>query len=125
LEGSVNKTIFIKAHFKPRHKEITVEVPTGKTTTGFFGGKKEVTRKETRREQIGWSNCEIDGERLATDISQAISELNNAGYDVISITNITSGDYNYDYKAPQYGSYGYGYGYSYTEGVLILSRQLK
>lgn len=135
----MNKTVFVKAYFKPIMGKIKVKVPTGETKRGFFGGEKQETRTEERLQQSGWSDCEIDGVRLSNDVSAAIEELNSAGFDVVSISPITSGAYAYKYKSEAIsssprisgntekvsggGSYGYGYGYSYTEGVLVLARK--
>lgn len=117
-----------------------MKVPTGETKTGLFGGQKDVTRTETQLQQTGWSDCEIDGQRLAEDVAKAVAGLNAEGYDAINISEITSGSYRYEYnsqgitssrrmlseteKVSGGGSYGYGYGYSFTEGVLSLARQV-
>nr|WP_233174427.1 hypothetical protein [Elizabethkingia sp. ASV34] len=84
---------------------------------------------------VGWSNSEIDGERLSADINNEIEKWSSQNIKIISISPITSGHYNYQYssqgissskrvfseteKVSGGGSYGFGYGYSYTEGVLI------
>jgi hypothetical protein len=136
----MNKTVFVKAYFKPIYKDVAVKVLTGETKTGLFGGQKDVTRTETQRQLTGWSDCEIDGKRLADDVAKAVAGLNAEGYDAINISEITSGSYRYEYnsqgitssrrmlseteKVSGGGSYGYGYGYSFTEGVLILARQV-
>ncbi|MFM0649873.1 hypothetical protein PQR14_36625 [Paraburkholderia bryophila] len=136
----MNKTVFVKAYFKPIYKDVAVKVATGETKAGFFGGQKDVTRTETQRQQAGWSDCEIDGRRLADEVSKAIAELNSEGYEAINVSEITSGSYRYEYnsqgitsskrilseteKVSGGGSYGFGYGYSYTEGVLILARRV-
>lgn len=135
-----NKVVYVKSFFKPVGKEITIEVPTGEKKKGLFGGEKNITRKETRWEQTGYSDCEIDGERLANDVAKAISKLNQESYEVISVLPIISGSYYYKYEAngitssPRIfgnteavsggASYGFGYGYSYTEGVSIISRKV-
>ncbi|WP_283710648.1 hypothetical protein [Pseudoalteromonas prydzensis] len=41
-------------------------------------------------EQKGWSDCEIDGERLADDISKSICKLEADGFEFVSISNINS-----------------------------------
>lgn len=123
----MNKVVYVNAHFKPAGKIRTVKVPTGEKKKGFFGGEKDVTRKEEQWEQTGWSDCEIDGERLAQDIEKAIANLNSQGYEVVSVTPLTSGAYNWAYKTG--GSshagwgYGYGYGFSYTEGVTVVAKK--
>lgn len=120
-----NKSVFVKAKFKPVGKYEKVNIPTGETKKGLFGGEKEVTRSEKQWVQTGFSDCEIDGDQLQIDIQYAIEQLNKEGYEVITTTAITSGRYNYRYDTEYVGkSYGYGYGYGITEGVLILARQI-
>ena len=99
---------------------------------GLFGGEKEVKRTEMQWVQTGWSDKEIDGKRLAKDIASAVSQLNIQGYDIVSITEVTSGKYSYEYKCTlvnafeisRTGGWGYGYGYSYTEGVIIIAKKI-
>lgn len=119
-----NITKFVQAKFKPVGKEVTVKVPTGEFSKGLFGGQKEIMRKETRWEQTGWSDKEIDGWQLQEDVQSEITELNDNDYEIVSITPITSANYNWE-KGPQgdVGGYGYGYGYSYTEGVMIVAKK--
>jgi hypothetical protein len=135
----MDKVVYVKAYFRPVGKEVTVEVPTGETKKGLFGGEKQVTRKETQWKKTGWSDCEIDGERLTEDLQKTIEGLNREGYSVISITSILSGAYKYKYQAkgvtssPRLlteteavkggASYGYGYGYSYTESLIVHARK--
>ncbi|WP_417822880.1 hypothetical protein [Thalassospira lucentensis] len=123
----MNKVIYIKAQFKPVGKVKTVKIPTGEKTTGMFGGEKEVTKKEKRFEQSGWSDCEIDGELLAKDISDAVDDLSNEGYEIVAIQDIISGNYNWQTRTGAAGQggygFGYGYGYSYTEGVTIVAKK--
>lgn len=128
----MNKVIYVKAHFKPIGKEVTVKVSTGETKKGFLGGIKEVTVKEREWQQTGWSDCEIDGEGLSNDINSAVEVLNKEGYEVIAIQPITSGAYNYrwdNYSTSNNGSaatcYSFGYGYSYTEGVTIIAKKIQ
>jgi len=129
----LNKVVYVSAFFKPIGKEVTVTVPTGETKKGLFGGVKEVTKKEKEWQQTGWSDCEIDGQRLSNDISSAIEKLNLEGYEVVAIQPITSGAYNYRWDKYHSGSltnegaatcYSYGYGYSYTEGVTIIAKKI-
>ncbi len=127
----MNKVVYVKAKFKEIGKEVTVKVPTGETKKGLFGGIKEVTVKEKEWQQTGWSDSEIDGERLSNDINAAVEKLNAEGYEVIAIQSITSGAYNYrwdNYSSSSNGSastcYSYGYGYSFTEGVTIIAKKL-
>jgi hypothetical protein len=126
----VNKVVFVKAFFKEIGQEKAVNVPTGETKKGFFGGEKEVYARETKWVQTGWSDRWIDGHRLTADVDLAVSELNNQGYEVVSITPVTSGNYHFEHNHKGMSTalsgsggwgYGYGYGYSYTEGVIIVA----
>lgn len=129
------KTIFIPAHFKPIISDVVENVPTGETKKNWFGSEKQITKREVSQRITGWSDSEIDGERLSNDINSELEKLFAQNIKVISITPITSGNYNYQYSAQGIsssqrvfsetekvsggGSYGFGYGYSYTEGVLM------
>lgn len=132
------KTYFVKSTAKPLYEDVMVKVETGETKKGFFGREKPVTRKEVRQQQVGWSDCEIDGIKLMQDIADACNLLASEGYQVLNMVDITSGSYKYEYKglnissstritadtekvSSNGGGYGYGYGYSYTEGVILLA----
>ncbi len=122
----MNKVVYVKSFFKPVGETKTIKVPTGEKTKGFFGGEKDVMRKEERWEQTGWSDCEIDGERLTSDIEKAVQSLNSEGYEVVSVIMTTSGRYKWNYNDGISGggySYGYGYGFSYTEGAVIIAKK--
>ena len=127
----MNKTIYINSYFKAVGENVAVQVPTGEKKKGIFGGEKDILRTEQRWEQTGYSDCEIDGLRLANEINEAIQNLNSEGYVVASITPVTSGRYNYEYKANGSrndnhcagGGFGYGYGYSITEGMVIVGQK--
>jgi hypothetical protein len=130
----MNKVVYIKAHPIPVGKDVQKKIATGEKKKGLFGGEKDITRTITEWEQTGWSDCKIDGERLTSDINEAVNHLNEHGYEVQSVLPIISGayDFKYEYKE-SHGSgstfegggfgYGYGYGYSYTEGVTIIARK--
>jgi len=109
-------------------KNVTKKVPTGEKKKGLFGGEKDVTKKVTEWESTGYSNTEIDGARLAQDIEKAVHQLNSDGYEVVSVSEVTSGRYNRSYQIKGInnggGGYGYGYGYSITEGVTIIARKV-
>lgn len=122
----MNKVTYIKAYFKPVGKLKSVKVPTGEKKKGLLWGEKEILRKENQFEQTGWSESEIDGERLALDIERAVNNLNDQGHKVIIISEVISGDYNYHYRTSYKakGGFGYGYGFSYTEGVTIISEKI-
>ena len=126
----MNKVIHVPTFFKSVGKKKTIKVPTGEKKKGFFGGEKDVTRKETKWEQTGWSDCRIDSQRLAEDLTIAVNALNKERYEILSVTAITSGAYDWNYKTDRfigqgeggYG-YGYGYGYSYTNSLIIVAKK--
>lgn len=127
----MNKVVYVPAFFEAVGKNKVVKVPTGEKKKGFFGGEKEITEKETQWVQTGWSDCYIDNERLARDLEETVSGLNDQGYEVVSVTPVTSGSYNFKYDARSggfegkgYGGYGYGYGYSYTSSLIVTARKL-
>lgn len=137
----MNKVVFVKARFKPKYGHVDATVQPNEQKKGLFVRRKEQPKEEIKPLQhVGWSDCEIDGVRLAEDLALAVEGLNNEGYEIVSITPITSGNYRYEYNTEGVASafslltgtekvsgglnYSYGYGYSYTEGMLILARFL-
>lgn len=127
----MNKVVYVPAYFEAEFKEKTVKIPTGEVKKGFFGIESEVTRKEKQLVQTGWSDTIIDSERLSNDLNKVVSQLNDEGFEVISITPITSGNYNYDhnfssggFESNGYGGYGYGYGYSYTSSLIVVAKKV-
>jgi hypothetical protein len=130
----MNKAIYVKAFFCPIGENVEVKVPTGRMKKGLFGEKEEM-EKVIEWRQTGWSDSQIDGQRLNEDINEAVNRLNEEGYEVQSILPILSGAYNFEFKykeAHNSGNlaegggwgYGYGYGYSYTEGVTIIAKKM-
>jgi hypothetical protein len=119
-----NKVVYVAAHWAPVGKYKAVSVPTGEKRAGWFGGEKNVTRKEQRFIQTGISDCDVDTERLAEDVANAVAGLNAAGYEVVTIAPLISGAYHAEAKWGWTGNggVGYGYGYSFTKGVVITAR---
>jgi hypothetical protein len=109
-----NKVVFVKAHFRPLYGKPGI-------LKAVFGSNQLGTILEIPKgfEQKGWSDCQIDGERLADDISKSINKLETDGFEVVNISNINSGSYKSDYSSSDRSSYGWGYGFSISEGVLI------
>jgi len=89
----LNKVIYVPAFFTPTGENVTKKVPTGEKEIGFFGGEKDVTKDVEVWLQTGHSDCRIDGERLANDITQTVNELNQNGYEVVTVTPVTSGEH--------------------------------
>ncbi|MBY6198937.1 hypothetical protein [Vibrio hangzhouensis] len=110
----MNRVIHVPAHFCEVGKHETVDYSDEPVWT-----------------KTGYSKSVVDSVRLTEDLQKAVETLNQDGFEVISITPITSGDY--DFKAllepggrgdNGYGGYGYGYGYSYTQGLIVTARQV-
>lgn len=92
---------------EPIYEEVIEKVPTGK-----------------------YSDRYIDIDDFAQRISDACNKLHEDGYDVIKVTEVIDGRYNYAwdrYGLSTNGSaatcYSYGYGYSVTDGVVILGKK--
>ncbi|SUH09227.1 membrane protein [Salmonella enterica subsp. enterica] len=88
-----------QATSNPIYKEVTVKVPTGNTKRflGFIDIEEKIRKKEVVQE--GWSDCQVDGERLNEDITRTVDKLNQDGFEVISITPVTSGNWGFKYDS--------------------------
>ena len=120
----MNKVVFVKAYFVPVGEYRTVKVPTGEKKKGFLGGESDVTRDERKWVQTGFSDCMIDTGRLTKDLEEAIIQLNKDGYEVVTVTQVISGDYSWKTQSMNQGGAGYGYGYSYTDGLMVVARKV-
>ena len=129
----MNKVVLVKSYFVAVGEEVLVEILTGETKKTLFGGEKRVTKNVKQWKQTGFSDCEIDNERLATDLEKVISSLNNDGYKIQSITPIISGKYDYQAEGISSsarmmreteavsGGASFGYGYSYTDSLIVVA----
>lgn len=82
----------------------------------------------TERIPAGESDKFIDIEDFAKRITDACNDLEKDGYDVVKISEIIEGRYNYAWdRFGGFGdpilSYSYGYGYSVTDGVVIIGKK--
>ncbi|WP_435522880.1 hypothetical protein [Chryseobacterium indoltheticum] len=93
------KTIFIPAHFKPIIQNVADDVPTGETKKNWLGQEKQVTKRMVSPKIVGWSDSEVDGERLSVDVNNELEKLNSQNAKIISIVPISSGRYNYQYSS--------------------------
>ena len=107
----LNKTIFIQAFHKKLWKEEVTDVPTGEVRKGLFGREKPVQEKQTEHVHVGFSDCEIDGSRLASDVQSAIEQFQAEGFELVSLAPVLS------------GNRANGYGYSFTEGFIMISQK--
>jgi len=108
----MNKVVYVKALFKSKGNEGTDDAHSGEMTL--------------QRIPMECSHCEIDDYRLATDLGKAIQKLNTEGFEVVSVSEVTSGRFHYrpdDGTVVENPGHEIGYGCSYTEGVLIVARK--
>ena len=111
-----NKVVFVKAHFRPLYGKPGI-------LKAVFGSNQVGSSTETPSgfEKKGQSDCEIDGERLAEDVSNALHDLEKEGFEIKNISNINSGAHNHesDYSGTTNTASAWGHGYTFTEGVLL------
>jgi hypothetical protein len=121
----MNKVVYVLAHKAPLFNTVVKKEFTGETQTNIFGIEIKLTREVSKKVRSGYSDSKIDGQRLSEDIQKAVDNLNKEGYEVICISEVTSGIYNYEGSTTHGGGVsGYGYGYSYTEGVNIIAKKV-
>ena len=116
----MNKVVFINAYFVPVGEEKEIVVDTGEKKSGFLGTETSITRKEKKWTQTGFSKSIIDTKRLTEDLNVTVENLNKEGYEVVTVTNVISGEFDYDNYS---GTRTYGYGYSYTDGLMVVGRK--
>lgn len=120
-----NRVVYIPAKFATVGKRHVVQVPMGKTKSGWFG-KQPIMAEETKFEPTGTSDCNINVGQLADEIAADVQVLNEEGYEVVTVTPLITGDYDYRTRWSFWGcaAADYGYGYSYTKGVVITARRM-
>lgn len=109
------ETVFVPSQFK-----VTKEIkrPSKQDSNDLWSGlsnKKQTEIEHENKEE--YSDCIVDGDALSVDTKIAIETLVSKGLKIVSITPITSGQYEYRYGRGE----GVSYGYSYTEGVMIVA----
>ena len=133
-----NKVVLVKAHFAMEYEEVSRRVPSGRYEKGLFS-QKPIMKTVTEQVEKGISKSKIDSKRLASDLQDAINDLNVQGYKIRQILPVISGDYNYLYSnegiSSSYSmftgneeisggaSFGLGYGYSFTDSLIIVAEK--
>ena len=117
---TMNRVVFVKAHGRPIGAYKKMEVPTNASRRGLLGIRRPVTRTIERWVQKGYSDSEIDADRLVRDMQAAIQTLNADGYEVISVTPVISGRSREGRRSA--GGKSNDHGFSYTEGMIITAR---
>lgn len=121
----VNKVVFVQAHFMPVGEYVDVRTPTGEVSSGWFGEKQE-TKLEKEFHQTGFSDSAVDSKRLADDVVKTVADLNGMGYEVVTVTPVTSAKHKHgEVYALLAVEGGYGYGYGFTSGVIIVGKKIK
>ena len=133
MKKPIYKTVSIKANMAPIMKKVTKNKKVGtkevKKTKGFWN-TEEYTEEEPVFEEYDemlptgkYSNTSIDIEEFSYSIMESCNQLFEDGYQVINISDITSGRYAYDRSSNLNGAgWGFGYGYSVTDGVIITAK---
>lgn len=132
------KVILVKAYFEKEYDYRIREVPSGNYEKGIFG-KKPIMTQIKEQIEVGVSKSRVDSIKLAADLEDEISKLNEDGYNVKQILPIISGDYDYLYsdegvtsslsmltgneKVMGGASFGLGYGYSFTDSLIIVAEK--
>ena len=118
-----NISVYISANFRPKGYYQNEKVGTGAFKKTLFG-EKEIVENRKGFVQTGWSDNEIDIQRLNYDLLKELSRLNVEGYEVVEIVPIASGRYNSEKGMTiNGGGFGYAYGFSYTEGLLVIAKK--
>ncbi|MCC4222415.1 hypothetical protein LL295_02680 [Vibrio campbellii] len=127
------KSIWVKAPFVEKGYWDKQQVQVGSEIKEVPKGllrKKQTEEVPVFEEQDVWvctshSDKQIDGERFNKIIEETVLKLDMEGFDIISITPVISGQYDYGDSVRNVNIdvvKSYGYGFSYTEGVTILAK---
>lgn len=116
----MNKVVFIKAHGRPIGTYKRIEAPTNSTRRNLLGLRRPIKRTVERWVHKGYSESEIDADRLVRDMQTAIEALNQDGFEVTSVTPVISGRAVAG-KRPA-AKKAQDHGFSYTEGMIIIAR---
>ncbi len=126
----MNRVVHIPAYFRPLKTKKNIALkdnePTTEHTLLTEVGNTTV-RYEERLVKTGVSDSLVDSERLTKDLSTAIEKLNSDGYEVITVTPVISGLYDFvgvKDRISHDDQGGYGYGYSYTDSLIIVAKQI-
>ena len=144
MSKKMYKTVWVRAEMGGTFTQITKQRQIGtKQITkekGFFGGKSSTIEEpiyEDYEERVPTgelSDTFIDIEGFSKKIMDACNSLADEGYDVVHISDVIDGRYNFATRELQNknsglgtgsswgGGWGYGYGYSVTDGAVITAR---
>jgi hypothetical protein len=136
----MEKIEIVKTHFVKKYKKVPKRINTGKKKKLLFGRTEDIYETIEEDVEDGYSDSIIDSNRLSEDLNKLITKLNEDGFEVVNITPIISGNYQYKWQAQgitsskrllsetekvQGGaSYGFGYGFSYTDSLLVHAKKV-
>lgn len=141
-EETEQKSIFRNITIRPRMMEVgdwkTIRRRVGTKRVvknmGIFNKKEIEVDEPVYESERQWvptgkqSDVQIDAEHFGQMIENACNDLHSEGYDIISITPIVRGNYQYKEQSgilkKGTGSIGhsFGFGYSVTDGVVIIGK---
>lgn len=117
------KTVWVKSFNQQKMRQEDYEEPTGEVKKGFLSGAKPVMETKKRWVPIKdeYHDHLIDGRRLTSDLEKALNELESAGFTILSVTPVISGNWGSSNVR------GYtdviGWSYSLTEGFTVVARK--
>ena len=132
MEKPIYKTVSIRANMAPVMKEVTknrqIGTKTIKKTKGVF--KKEEYEEEqpifeNYKEMVPtgeYSDTSINIEEFSEMIMKVCNDLHSEGYDVINMSDIIDGRYQWDTIHILSEFTGYGFGYSVTDGMIVTAK---
>lgn len=123
--------VWIKVGMHPITNKVkrTVKVGTKSVTktkgvfskTNYEEEEPILEEKEIYEPTGKYSTTDIDVVDLKDKMNQVCNDLENDGYDILTITPINSGVYDYGH----YNGNGFGYGYGVTDTVMITGKLRK
>lgn len=115
-------------------KQVNKKVGTGEYKKSLFGKGAEKMKNEKVWIKTGYSDCSVDGIATNDRLNEMISKIEKDGFDIVTITAVTSGSWKYETGSlrnesgviiknqTNAGGWGYGYGYSFTSGYIISAK---
>lgn len=126
------KTVWVRAEMGSLMKKVLKRRQIGTKMVskekGFFGSSSVMVEEpvfEEYEELVPTgerSNTFINIEDFSNKIMAACNLLADEGYEVVHISDVIDGRYNFETKFNGDAGWGYGYGYSVTDGAVITAR---
>lgn len=121
------KTVWVPTRWQKKGKWEEYEEPTGEMKKGIFGEKPVTVKKRRWIELNENSDCLVDGARLAQDMQAAMNSLEEQGFEIIGLSEVLSGQYNWTSYGRSLGNSSAdtcaSWGFSITEGIVITAKK--